>query len=127
MVKQIFVFSDMQFDDAHGIDSSAFETDFGRIKRRFAEHGYELPKLIFWNLASGNRYNFPTPHAKGFDADEYSAPKPVTKEVEGTMIVGGYSQAMMKMFLEDGTFGALEEEVVMDEDGEDGVEKMGWR
>lgn len=99
MVKQVFVFSDMQFDAAqdHG---PRFETDFERIQRKYAEAGYEVPKLIFWNLAGG---------------EGRGAPKPVTQDTENTVLVSGYSQGLLKMFLEDGQFEAdVEAEDVVD-------------
>ena len=124
MVKQVFVFSDMQFDAAQGgydwdknADQEQWETAYERIERKFQEAGYEVPKLIFWNLAGGRA---------GYDdssvGDEI-APKPVTAATENAMLVGGYSQGMMKMFLEGGTFEAEEEEedVEMDEDGKEGM------
>ncbi|MCJ1247575.1 hypothetical protein MMC30_004789 [Trapelia coarctata] len=110
MVEQVFVFSDMQFDVALAPTGSEFETDFERIKRKYAEAGYKPPKLIFWNLAGGG--------GRG-------APKPVTKETENTMLVSGYSQGMMKMFLENGQFdGEVEEEDIVDEEMKDGSEDM---
>ena len=121
MVKQVFVFSDMQFDAAQdeydrnkNADQGEWETAYERIKRKFQDAGYELPKLIFWNLAGGRA---------GYDdsfGDEI-APKPVTATTENAMLVGGYSQGMMKMFLEGGTFEEEEDDVEMDEDGKDGM------
>lgn len=49
MVKQVFVFSDMQFDSAMGPQS--WSSSFDRIKSAYADAGYDMPKLIFWNLA----------------------------------------------------------------------------
>ncbi|MCJ1322947.1 hypothetical protein MMC15_008297 [Xylographa vitiligo] len=114
MVKQIFVFSDMQFDQARST-TEPLETAYERIKRKYAAAGYEVPQLIFWNL---NSYSFYA---------DTSAPKPVTSETEGTMLVSGYSQALLKMFLENGQFDEdteVEDEDVEwedeDEDEEDG-------
>ena len=107
MVKQVFVFSDMQFDSCQGSSRSSSEkwdTAFDRITKKYAEAGYEMPKLIFWNLASGRNGG---------------SPKPVTKETNGTILVGGYSQGMMKMFLENGGFDVdvdIEEEEEEEED-----------
>ena len=109
MVKQVFVFSDMQFDSAQLHSGPQFETDFERIKRKYAEAGYEAPKLIFWNLAAGG--------GRG-------APKPVTQETENAMLVSGYSQAMMKMFLENGQFDGEAEEEIVDEEIKEGSEDM---
>jgi len=40
MVKTVFVFSDMEFDEAGG---RKYETDYMLIERKFAEAGYPLP------------------------------------------------------------------------------------
>ncbi|MCJ1337503.1 hypothetical protein MMC09_002785 [Bachmanniomyces sp. S44760] len=122
MVRQVIVFSDMQFDEAQlgyycysqGPDrtfnvfkkkptSPLWETSYERIKRKFNKAGYQLPILIFWNLNGGGH----SPH---------TSPKPVTKTDKGTMMVSGYSQAMLKMFLEQGTF---TEESLAEEEGEE--------
>jgi len=106
MVKQIFVFSDMQFDEAGG-NNKLPETAYERIKRRYAEAGYEVPQLVFWNLS-------------GHSSDYANSSKPVRSGTEGTMLVNGYSQAMLKMFLDKGHFEEdLEDEEMESEDMED--------
>lgn len=68
-----------------------------------------MPEIIYWNLAGSGR-----------------GPKPVTTEDAGVAMVSGYSQAMLKVFLEDGGFedpevdGDLE---VVGKDGETRTEK----
>ncbi|KAK0304847.1 hypothetical protein LTR82_017039 [Friedmanniomyces endolithicus] len=115
MVKQIFVFSDMQFNQAvpQGCDWS---TSYERIAEKFKAAGYVMPKLIFWNLAGGRA---------GYDQQptggDETAPKPVTAADEGTVLVSGYSQGQLKMFLENGQFVEPEEEVT-EQDGKDGDE-----
>ena len=115
MVKQVIVFSDMQFDSAQGGNdnkhgSNFWESSFDRIQRKYKEAGYEMPRLIFWNLAGGRSGG--------------TAPKPVTKDEENCLIVSGYSQAMLKMFLDNGSFNEANEEemeieeVNVDEEGE---------
>ncbi|KAJ4357487.1 uncharacterized protein N0V89_002063 [Didymosphaeria variabile] len=100
MVKQVFVFSDMQFDAAQS-DSERWTTSYEYIKKRYTEAGYEVPKLVFWNLA------------------DRSSVKPVTMEDMNTALVSGYSQGMLKVFLEGGNF---EDEIeVVEEDRDDGV------
>jgi hypothetical protein len=118
MVKQVFVFSDMQFNKA---GSPGWETAYERIKRKFAAAGYKLPKLVFWNLAGGR--------AGITGVGDPVAPKPVGKAEEGTALVSGYSQGMLKMFLDKGVFEDVDEddEFVEDENNEDGfnmVEKV---
>jgi hypothetical protein len=100
MVKQVFVFSDMQFNQAsHGHDrwSSSYE----RIKKKYKAAGYEMPTLIFWNLAA------------------YTKGAPVASDEPGTALVSGYSQGQMKMFLDGAGFDGGEEEEIMDNEMED--------
>ncbi|KAI1193973.1 hypothetical protein F5X97DRAFT_18169 [Nemania serpens] len=111
MVKRVFVFSDMQFDEAECPDDT-FSSSFERIKKSYADAGYEMPELIFWNLAGGRA---------GYDQERHggdsTAPKPVQAEETGTAIVSGYSQAMLKMFLDNGSF----EDADAGEDAEEDV------
>jgi hypothetical protein len=111
MVKQIFVFSDMQFDAARKWRN--WSTSYERIKEAYADAGYSVPKLIFWNLAGGRAGYCPS----GFDGGDDTAPKPVTADEENTALVSGYSQGQMKMFLDNGKFedpGEEEEDEVED-------------
>lgn len=49
MPARLIVISDMEFDQCvHGADSTVFES----VKNRFSEHGYALPQVVFWNVAS---------------------------------------------------------------------------
>jgi Domain of unknown function (DUF2828) len=101
MVKQVFVFSDMQFNQASS-HSNRWYSSFERIEKHYRKAGYEMPTLIFWNLAS---------HTTGV---------PVGAKQPGTVLVSGYSQGQMKMFLDNGGFEDQEEETVVDmEDGEE--------
>ncbi|KAI7287661.1 hypothetical protein KC345_g456 [Hortaea werneckii] len=128
MVKQVFVFSDMQFDAARGAEMfypqaekpRDWNTSYDHIKKKFEEAGYAMPKLIFWNLAGGRGG-----YEESSDGDE-TAPKPVTAAEEGTALVSGYSQGQMKMFLDNGQFEDPEDEVteVENEDGEVVVAKV---
>nr|CAB3468602.1 unnamed protein product [Digitaria exilis] len=49
MVRKVFVFSDMEFDEA---SSNPWETDYEAITRKFMEAGYGavVPEIVFWNL-----------------------------------------------------------------------------
>jgi len=104
MVKQVFVFSDMQFDRATSGSGERWTTAFTRIKRRFQDAGYDMPEVVFWNL-SGVSYGT----------------KPVgTPNESGVSLVGGYSQGQMKMFLDGGEF---EDEMEEDKIEEDKIEE----
>jgi hypothetical protein len=120
MVKQVFVFSDMQFDMAGGDDR--WTTSYERIKKQFEDAGYEMPMLIFWNLAGG-RVGYGQTHLNDGGEGEDAAPKPVTAAEEGTALMSGYSQGQLKMFLDNGTFEDPEEEQedeVEEKEGDDG-------
>ena len=122
MVKNVFVFSDMQFDHAGGNDR--WTTSYECIKKQFEEAGYEMPMLIFWNLAGGREgYDLTRQRFPEIPGNGEPAPKPVTVADEGTALVSGYSQGQMKMFLDNGTCEDPEEEEdqeVEEKEGEDG-------
>lgn len=109
MVKKVFVFSDMEFDAAT-VAGRPFSTSFERIKDAYQQAKYDMPEIVFWNLAAG---------ADG------SSPKPVQSTEEGVQLVSGYSQGLLKMFLDNGSFVdpdvavEVETEVVINSDGEE--------
>ncbi|ORY02442.1 hypothetical protein BCR34DRAFT_627532 [Clohesyomyces aquaticus] len=102
MVKNVFVFSDMQFDEAD-TPTERWTSSFERIKAKYKAAGYEMPNLIFWNLNGNN------------------TEKPTTMEDTGTALVSGYSQGLLKVFMDRGGFEADEEEVVEEEVVEEGA------
>ncbi|KAK1834467.1 hypothetical protein QBC39DRAFT_343169 [Podospora conica] len=134
MVKRIFVFSDMQFNQAraestwhqryrYSSDNQApnpWSTSYERIQKAYQDAGYEVPELVFWNLAGSSgrgNANMTTGNNEGVES------KPATVENKGIAMVSGYSQAMLKLFLDKGLFGEEENEVVEtveeDEDGDE--------
>ncbi|KKZ65859.1 hypothetical protein EMCG_08364 [[Emmonsia] crescens] len=117
MVKRVFVFSDMQFDQAQPnnakydretkkVEKYQWQTHQQIVEKEFREHGYEVPELIYWNLAGE------------------AGAVPVTSEMEGTALVSGQSQALMKVFLDSGTFGEEEEDDDDDDDDQEGGENQ---
>ncbi|KAF4332082.1 hypothetical protein FBEOM_14125 [Fusarium beomiforme] len=129
MVKRVFIFSDMQFNEASASYSryyqrwdsespsgrtSSWSTSFERIKAKFEKAGYELPELVFWNLAGGRA---------GYtrSGGDPTAPKPVKSDEDGTCLVSGYSQGLLKVFLDGGGFEEEEEEVIVEKDEEGNV------
>ncbi|XP_015902267.3 uncharacterized protein LOC107435223 [Ziziphus jujuba] len=92
MIKRVFVFSDMEFDQASAND---WETDYEAIKRKFREKGYEesVPEIVFWNLRD-------------------SRSTPVPGKQQGVALVSGFSKNLMNLFL--GGAEALNPEYVMD-------------
>ncbi|KIP08703.1 hypothetical protein PHLGIDRAFT_68973 [Phlebiopsis gigantea 11061_1 CR5-6] len=103
MVKRLFVFTDMQFDEArqdwhyeggnlHDRNgASTWETSHELIERKFKEAGYELPEMVYWNLAQGGSDTFPVTHDK-----------------QGVALMNGFSPSMLKVFM--GEEGEEEEE-----------------
>lgn len=128
MVKRIFVFSDMQFNEATPsyMKREKWSTSYERIQKKFKKAGYEVPELVFWNLAGGRAGYAGAPLP--FMAGDPVAPKPVTAYELGTALVSGYSQGMLKVFLDSGSFDDedAEEEIVerVGDDGEVIVEKQ---
>ncbi|ROW12588.1 hypothetical protein VMCG_00336 [Cytospora schulzeri] len=122
MVKRVFVFSDMQFNSACGFNraygsfDNSWTTSYERIEKKFHDAGYEMPELVFWNLAGGRAGSLEKP-GKG----DPVAPKPVTAADKGTALVSGYSQGMLKVFLDSGAFVDEDaEEEIVEEVGDDG-------
>jgi hypothetical protein len=77
MPATLVIFSDMQFDQGVDHDDSAIEM----IARKYQAAGYELPKVVFWNLnaAYGNT--------------------PVKFNKSGTALLSGFSPAVAKSVL----------------------------
>ncbi|MBQ3482045.1 MAG: DUF2828 family protein [Oscillospiraceae bacterium] len=76
---KLYIISDMEFDACvYGSKLSNFES----AKRKFARHGYALPQLVFWNVASRNRQ------------------QPVTVNDRGVALVSGCSPRIFSMAME---------------------------
>jgi hypothetical protein len=76
MPKMLMILSDMQFNQCVEYDDSALQM----IERKYAAAGYEVPKVVFWNLnASDNA--------------------PVKFDESGTALVSGFSPAIVKPLL----------------------------
>ncbi|KIY70939.1 hypothetical protein CYLTODRAFT_487700 [Cylindrobasidium torrendii FP15055 ss-10] len=104
MVKRLFVFSDMQFDssirenpyDFAPAPAQPWETTYDAIEKAYAEAGYEVPQIVFWDLSTGGT-------------------REVTADRKGVAMMNGFSPAMLKVFM-----GEAEEE----EDGFDKIEDV---
>lgn len=75
MPKYLMIMSDMEFDEC--TDGTAFNT----LQSRFEQAGYELPKVVFWNLNArpGN--------------------VPVTQDQENVALISGFSTNILKSVL----------------------------
>lgn len=77
MASKIFIISDMQFDQA---DPTNKATNFEAIRAQYAEFGYQMPELVFWNVNG-------------------AADSPVAKDERGVMLVSGCSPSILKTAL----------------------------
>lgn len=75
----ILVISDMEFD--YAVTSNNMETLFEGIDREFKEHGYKMPRLVFWNCNSRTNVI------------------PVRENELGVGLVSGFSVNICKMVL----------------------------
>jgi len=81
MIKRLFVFSDMEFDQA---SANPWETDYQAITRKFGEKGFgdAVPQIIFWNLR-----------------DSKATPVPATQK--GVALLSGFSKNLLTLFLDN--------------------------
>lgn len=100
MVKKIFVFSDMQFNQSQGTAYGA--TEHEGVVRMFQEAGYAMPEMVYWNLQAG-------------------VTKPVRADTPGVSLVSGFSGALMKYFIRE--LGEEEESVAEEEDSWDDLKE----
>ena len=81
----IYIISDMEFDQAttgYGSDNTNFEA----IKEKYAEAGYKMPNLVFWNVDARGGENLP-----------------VQKNEKGVALVSGLSPVIFKIAVENKT------------------------
>ena len=76
MPARLYIISDMEFDYcAEGADLTNFEY----AKKIFAEAGYQLPRVVFWNVQSRNQQ------------------QPVTQNEQGVALVSGCTPRIFSM------------------------------
>ena len=73
---KLIIISDMEFDRCV---SNAGSTNFKNATAKFEAHGYKLPDIVFWNVASRNRQ------------------QPVTKNEQGVALVSGCTPRLFEM------------------------------
>jgi hypothetical protein len=83
-VERVFIFSDMQFDEAR-----SKQTNFDDAKRIFRKAEKTLPQIVFWNLR-GATHSFP-----------------VTTNEEGVVLLSGYSPNLLQSLLNNKDFSPL--------------------
>lgn len=81
----LYLISDMEFNCCV---RNAGATNFENAKAKFAAHGYQLPKIVFWNVQSRN------------------AQQPVTQNEQGVALVSGCTPRIFNM-ISDGVLSPL--------------------
>lgn len=108
MPKKLFIYTDMQFDEATAeTDEATAETDesehkgcgietlYKTIVKMFKAADYTPPKFIFWNLNSSHKESFP-----------------VNCKTEGTAMISGFSEQLLKIFM---TYDEFKPELIVEE------------
>lgn len=101
MPKKLFIYTDMQFDEAIAETdeserkSCGIETLYKTIVNMFKASDYTPPKFIFWNLNSSHKESFP-----------------VSCKTEGTAMISGFSEQLLKIFM---TYDEFKPELIVDE------------
>ncbi len=73
---KLIIISDMEFDSS--VDHAS-ETNFQNARKKFAAHGYRLPQILFWNVASRHRQ------------------QPVTQNEQGVALISGVTPRIFSM------------------------------
>eukprot|EP01025_Chloroclados_australasicus_P005401 TRINITY_DN1160_c0_g1_i1.p1 TRINITY_DN1160_c0_g1~~TRINITY_DN1160_c0_g1_i1.p1 ORF type:complete len:643 (-),score=61.21 TRINITY_DN1160_c0_g1_i1:429-2357(-) len=105
MVHTVFVFSDMQFDQAagqfdhhlyydhedegQGEQEGGWKTSHEIVKQKFEDAGYPMPNIVYWNLVAKDTV-------------------PVRQDEEGTCLLSGFSANLLKVLMNDGEEGLQE-------------------
>lgn len=91
-IPAIVIISDMEFDEARGcygwnanLDGMSQEALFETIRKTWNAAGYNLPKIVFWNVASR------------------TGAVPMQENDNGLVLVSGFSQNIMDMLAGNGT------------------------
>ncbi len=79
MPDTLYIISDMEFD---GCAKNSSLSNFEQAKQEFAAHGYRLPKIVFWNVASRNQQ------------------QPVTQNEQGVVLVSGCTPRIFSMVMD---------------------------
>ena len=72
----LYIISDMEFDEC--AEGSSL-TNFEYAEKKYREAGYQLPRVVFWNVDSRNRQ------------------QPVTMNTQGVILVSGFSPRIFSM------------------------------
>jgi len=91
MPKRFLIISDMQFNEATnegywqgGINSNRDCTNFQAAQKMYNDEGYDLPKIVFWNVSGA-----------------ICKDVPVHKDEQNVSLVSGYSVSILEAILDD--------------------------
>ena len=88
MPTMLLVLSDMQFDESQNRNSGQFQTHFSHMQDEYEAAGYDLPKIVFWNL-------------------DCHPGTPAECSDDSVAMVSGYSPSIMKAILNAEEFNPL--------------------
>ncbi|HBB19307.1 MAG TPA: DUF2828 domain-containing protein, partial [Ruminococcus sp.] len=91
MPAKLYIISDMEFDEA--VTGGNSKPLFREMKELFAQHGYKLPEIVFWNVSAR------------------MGAIPVGRSETGAALVSGYTPAVFDMVMS----GELSPETVMEQ------------
>lgn len=77
MPEMLLIISDMEFDDATNLD-----TPFEVLCKQYQQAGYQLPKVVFWNVVARSNSNIP-----------------VTYRQDGVALISGFNTAILQSVL----------------------------
>lgn len=86
MPRTLFIFSDMQFDQACPQNA---KTNIDEMRSKFQRAGYAMPRVVFWNLR-GDTHDMP-----------------VRVDENGVALMSGFSAHLLKVLLEEGEVNPL--------------------
>jgi hypothetical protein len=81
MVKTLFIFTDMQFNSPE-CGGRQLESTFEYAQRAFTEKGYQLPRIVCWNLRTSSNKTMP-----------------VSSNEQGYAMLSGFSAELLKCIL----------------------------
>jgi hypothetical protein len=91
MIKRLFIFSDMQFDNCAytddeeyvKVDAANWTTNYDAIDKAYNEAGYDVPQIVFWDLSRQGV-------GKTFE---------VESDRKGVAMMSGFSSSMLNVFM----------------------------
>lgn len=81
MPKYLIIVSDMQFDNGSGHNNFSWDSDIQeQLASLYRQAGYELPRIVYWQI-------------------NYYSNTPVVKDTPEAIVIGGFSQNLLKQVL----------------------------